>query len=110
MRKFRSGEAASTYVGRPCGRDSGRAAESGGMGKHFATILRVKARRRTEDRTRCSSCHRHPLAGELLHELESHRLVCQLCLVELPESNRATIASARVQVSERPLAVVSRAA
>jgi hypothetical protein len=51
-----------------------------------------------------------PLAGELMHELESHRVVCQLCLVRLPESKRATIASQRVHVSERPLAVVPRAA
>jgi hypothetical protein len=51
-----------------------------------------------------------PLAGELLHELSSHRRVCQLCLSRLPESKRETIASERVHVSDRPLAVVPRAA
>jgi hypothetical protein len=45
-----------------------------------------------------------------MHELESHSLVCQLCLVELPESKRATIATERVHASTRPLAIVSRAA
>ena len=80
------------------------------MPRDLASILRLKARSRQEDRDRCSSCSRSPLAGELLHELESHRMVCQLCLGELPESKRATIGSLRVHASERPLAIVSRAA
>jgi hypothetical protein len=46
-----------------------------------------------------------------MHELENHRKVCQLCLVQLPAKKRTTVGSARVPVSERPLAiVVSRAA
>lgn len=80
------------------------------MPRDLASILRRKARRRAPDGARCSSCNRVPLAGELMHELESRRMVCQLCLVELPESKRATIASQRVHVGERPLAVVARAA
>jgi hypothetical protein len=80
------------------------------MARDLASILRLKARRHEEGGTRCSSCSRVPLAGELMHELESRRVVCQLCLVELPESKRATIASQRVLVSERPLSVVERAA
>jgi hypothetical protein len=80
------------------------------MARDLAAILRVKARRRDDDPTRCSTCNRVPLAGELLHELESHRVVCQLCLAQLPESKRATIASKRVHVGERPLAVIPRAA
>ncbi|MEA2466145.1 MAG: hypothetical protein QOJ57_271 [Thermoleophilaceae bacterium] len=51
-----------------------------------------------------------PLAGELLHELSSHRRVCQLCLAQLPESKRQTIASERMHASNRPLAVAPRAA
>ena len=86
------------------------AAEQSGMGREFAKILRIKARRRSDDRARCSNCQRHPLAGEILHELESHSVVCQLCLIEMPEAKRSTIASERVHASERPLAVVSRAA
>ena len=78
------------------------------MASDLATILRRHAR--SADRTRCSSCGRHPLAGELLHELESHELVCQLCLGELPEAKRATVGSERVPVGERPRLVASRAA
>ena len=45
-----------------------------------------------------------------MHELETHSVVCQLCLGDLPEAKRSTVASERVRASERPLAVVSRAA
>jgi hypothetical protein len=80
------------------------------MSRDLATILRLKAARahRGHDHT-CSTCHRVPLAGELLHELSSHRRVCQLCLARLPESKRQTIASERMLVSDRPLAVVRAA-
>ena len=81
------------------------------MQRDLATILRMKAARsnRRDDHS-CSGCHRVPLAGELLHELSSHRRVCQLCLARLPESKRQTIASERIHVSDRPLAVAPRAA
>jgi hypothetical protein len=81
------------------------------MPRDLATILRMKAARshRGADHS-CSGCHRVPLAGEILHELSSHRRVCQLCLVRLPESKRETIASERIHVSDRPLAVAPRAA
>ena len=73
-------------------------------------MLRLKARGGDDDRSRCSSCDRVPLAGELMHELESRRVVCQLCLPELPEAKRGTIASQRVHASDRPLARIMRAA
>src|SRR3954452_4762862 len=93
------------------GREKGRAAEILAMARDLATVLRLKAARahRGADHS-CSSCHRVPLAGELLHELSSHRRVCQLCLARLPESKRETIASERMHVSDRPLAVVRAAA
>ena len=80
------------------------------MPRDLATILRMKAARAHHgpDHT-CSSCRRVPLAGELLHELSSHRRVCQLCLARLPESKRQTIATERIHVSDRPLAVVRAA-
>jgi hypothetical protein len=62
------------------------------------------------DVTRCSACHRMPLVGERLHELESGRILCDLCLAALPEEDRRAIRSERVRASERPLAVVPRAA
>jgi hypothetical protein len=77
------------------------------MSSDFASLLRRKARRaEAPEPSVCSSCHRVPLAGELLHELESHRKVCQLCLARLPAKKRTTVGSARVHVSERPLAIV----
>jgi hypothetical protein len=81
------------------------------MPRDLAAILRMKATRSHGSHDhRCSSCRRVPLAGELLHELSSHRRVCQLCLSELPESKRQTIASERMHASDRPLAVAPRAA
>jgi hypothetical protein len=80
------------------------------MPRDLASILRLKARGGGGDPTRCSSCNRVPLAGELMHELESRRHVCQLCLADLPESKRATLGCHRVHVAERPLAVIARAA
>lgn len=91
-------------------RDSARLAEFSAMARDLASILRLKARSRQDPDGRCSCCSRTPLAGELLHQLESHRVVCQLCLSRLPESKRATIATERVHVAERPLAIISRAA
>jgi hypothetical protein len=81
------------------------------MPRDLATILRMKAAlsHRGLDRS-CSGCHRVLLAGELLHELSSHRRVCQLCLARLPESKRETIASERMHASDRPLAVAPHAA
>ena len=80
------------------------------MPRDLATILRLKAARANGRDHHCSGCHRVPLAGELLHELSSHRRVCQLCLARLPESKRQTIASERIHASDRPLAVAPRAA
>jgi hypothetical protein len=80
------------------------------MARDLASFLRRKARSRPDAPVRCSSCNRAPLAGELMHELESHKVVCQLCLADLPEPNRVTISCERVHVSERPLTVIARAA
>jgi hypothetical protein len=80
------------------------------MPRDLATILRLKATRSNGQDHHCSGCRRVPLAGELLHELSSHRRVCQLCLARLPESKRQTISSERMHASDRPLAVAPRAA
>jgi hypothetical protein len=80
------------------------------MPRDLGAVLRKKAAHAHGHDDRCSSCHRVPLAGELLHELSSHLRVCQLCLAQLPESKRDTVASARVHASIRPLAVAPRAA
>jgi hypothetical protein len=80
------------------------------MPRDLASILRLKATRAQGPENTCSGCRRVPLAGELLHELSSHRRVCQLCLSLLPESKRETISTQRMHVSDRPLLVARRAA
>ena len=79
------------------------------MPRDLASFLRRKARSAKTDPARCSSCNRVPLPGELVHELESHRVVCQLCLADLPEPNRVTISCERVLATDKPL-TVARAA
>ena len=59
---------------------------------------------------RCSKCERTPLAGERLHEMDTGHVLCDLCLVQLPEENRRAVRSERVHAGERALAVVPRAA
>jgi hypothetical protein len=58
----------------------------------------------------CHECRRTPLAGERLHELDSGLTLCELCFRELPDESRLAVRSARVGASERPLAVVRKAA
>jgi hypothetical protein len=59
---------------------------------------------------RCTKCKRTPLPGERLHEMETGRTLCDLCLVALPVDDRRAVRSERVHASEVPLAVVPRAA
>ena len=59
---------------------------------------------------RCGACRRAPLPGECLHELESGRVLCELCFVALPEERRVAVRSERVFAGERRLAVVPKAA
>jgi hypothetical protein len=80
------------------------------MARDLASFLRRRERRPEEDPTRCSGCDRVPLAGELMHELETRSTVCELCLADLPDGERTPVASVRVRASEAVLAVVSRAA
>lgn len=60
------------------------------------------------DRAGCGGCHRIPLSGELMHDLEDGRHVCSLCLKGLPESEREPLHTERVHVLPRRLAVVRR--
>jgi hypothetical protein len=86
-------------------RDLPNSHEFGGMARDLASFLRRTARSAKADPARCSSCNRVPLPGELMHELESHSVVCQLCLADLPEPHRVTISCERVLATDRPLAV-----
>lgn len=58
----------------------------------------------------CGECRRIPLAGERLHELETGRVLCELCFGALPEERRQAVRSERVHAGERPLAVARKAA
>jgi hypothetical protein len=58
----------------------------------------------------CGDCRRTPLAGERVHELDSGRVLCDLCFAVLPEERRLAVRTERVHASERRLAVVRRAA
>jgi hypothetical protein len=58
----------------------------------------------------CDQCHRTPLAGERLLELDSGSLLCELCFGALPDERRTAVRTERVHTSARRLAVVPRAA
>jgi hypothetical protein len=58
----------------------------------------------------CEQCGRTPLAGEHLLELDSGRLLCELCFGQLPEERRTAVRSEQVRTGARRLAVVSRVA
>jgi hypothetical protein len=59
---------------------------------------------------RCTKCRRIPLAGERLHEMDTGRVLCDLCLVELPLEDRRAVRSERVHAGEVRIAVAPRAA
>jgi hypothetical protein len=73
-------------------------------------ILRRSIGALRHSRSSCASCRRTPVAGEVVHVFESDRVLCSLCLAQLPEEERAPLRSERVHVSERRIAVVPRAA
>jgi len=75
-----------------------------------AMLLRKSLGSVTSKGDRCAGCQRTPLAGERLHEMDTGRLLCDLCLAALPEDDRRAVRSERVHASERHLAVAPRAA
>jgi hypothetical protein len=80
------------------------------MPKDLASfLLRRSVCRLRDDQPRCHDCMRVPLTGELMHASDD-RVVCSLCLVRVPEDKRGGLESHRVHASQRPLAVVRRAA
>ena len=62
------------------------------------------------DRPKCSHCRRTPLVGEYLHRLESGKLLCGLCLADLPDDDGAPVESLRLSAAERSISVARRAA
>jgi hypothetical protein len=59
---------------------------------------------------RCADCRRIPLPGEGVHELDSGRMLCDLCFGALPDERRIAVRTERVHASERPLEVAPKAA
>ena len=74
------------------------------------TLLRNSVAAVEAGRDGCSKCHRIPLSGELMHDLEDGRHLCSLCLKGLPASQREPLHTERVHVLPRRLAVVRRTA
>jgi hypothetical protein len=74
-----------------------------------SVLLRGSVGRLASNQERCGECHRTPLAGERLHEMDTGRVLCELCLLALPEEDRRAVKSERVHASERHLAVVKAA-
>ena len=75
-----------------------------------AILLRKSARSLDSGRKRCAGCRRTPLVGERLHEMDTGRVLCDLCLSALPEKDRRAVKSELVHASERHLSVAPRAA
>jgi hypothetical protein len=73
-------------------------------------LLRNSLRSVVSGRDHCSGCDRTPLVGERLHEMDSGRRLCDLCLALLPEEDRRAVRSERVHASERHLPVAPKAA
>jgi hypothetical protein len=74
------------------------------------TLLRNSVAAVGADRDGCTGCHRIPLSGELMHDLDDGRHVCSLCRKRLPEAQREAAHTERVHVLPRRLAVVRRTA
>lgn len=81
-----------------------------GMPDLAGILLRRSVGSLDSGRSRCSTCQRTPLVGEELHEMDTGRLLCDLCVSALPEDDRRAVRSERVHASERQLAVAPRAA
>ena len=76
----------------------------------LSAMLVRRSMRRLRPSSDCHACRRTPLAGEQLPELGSGQQLCELCFGALPEESRRAVRSERVHASERPLAVVRKAA
>jgi hypothetical protein len=73
-------------------------------------LLRKSVGVLASNRERCGKCDRTPLPGERMHEMDTGRVLCELCLLALPEEKRHAVRSQRVHASERHLTVAPRAA
>ena len=84
--------------------------EDPGMPDLAGMLLRRSVGSLDSGRTCCSGCRRTPLVGERLHEMETGRMMCDLCVSELPEGKRVSVHTERVHAADRHLTVAPRAA
>ena len=81
------------------------------MAREIASILlRNSLGSLHSDLAQCSGCRRTPLIGELMHTLDSGRVVCSLCLGPADAREGEPVSSERVRATDKKLAVVPRAA
>lgn len=73
-------------------------------------MLRRSARTLDSGPTRCAGCRRTPLVGERLHEMDTGRTLCDLCVSALPEQERREVSSELVHALDKALSVAPRAA
>jgi hypothetical protein len=73
-----------------------------------AMLLRRSVGALAGSRSHCATCQRTPLPGEGLHELDSGRVLCDLCFAELPDERRVAVRWERVHASDRHLAAVPK--
>ncbi len=98
-------------MGRSAGGIRAGAQNAAPMAREIASILlRNSLGALRTERPACSRCRRMPLTGELMHELESGREVCSLCLAKSGGRDGEPVRSERVRATDKPLAVVPRAA
>lgn len=71
-------------------------------------LLRKSVGSMVRSRSRCADCHRTPLVGERLNELDSGRVICDLCLSGMPEDDRRVVHVGRMHATERELATAPR--
>ena len=94
----------------PAWRSARGGPEDGHMPDLAALMMRRSIGSLRPSRDSCQKCRRTPLAGETLHELDTGRLMCELCYAALPEGRRRAVRSERVHVCEHRLAVGPKAA
>ena len=75
-----------------------------------AIMLRRSARSLDSGRKRCATCRRTPLVGERLHEMDTGRTLCELCVSALPEKDRRSVSSELVHATDKQLSIAPRAA
>jgi hypothetical protein len=88
---------------------SGGRAKLGCMPDLAGMLLRRSLGSLSSTGGRCHGCQRTPLAGERMHEMDSGHILCDLCLLQIPEQDRRAVSVQRVHASERHLKTAPKA-